>query len=378
MNKKSIIITYWQKDGNMVTGVIELIKLMKENEINFFLISQLNKDYDGWGSDLDISIYNSPSTKIGFINLLLFNIFSFYNMVKIIHNNNIKLLHCINIGASPAAIIVSAIFNIKISYNIRAPNVEFYLKHMSLLHKYLLKKSHKIFVISKGYKKLIINTYSIDPKKIQVLPVGVNLELFNPKLKYKTMEQVTSSHNKIILYVGSIDKNRNLQIIINALYLLVKYRKDIKLYMIGSGNDILTLKKKSIKLDLSDYIIFKGRIPYNKIPYYIHSCHVALSPIPNNKYYSISSPLKTLEYMAMKKPVIASNIQPHRNIIKNKFNGILVKWDEPNEYYHAIKYILNNEDKAKKMGLNARSLVERKYDYKIIYKKIITYFNKLL
>ncbi len=87
--------------------------------------------------------------------------------------------------------------------------------------------------------------------------------------------------------------------------------------------------------------------------------------------------MKVLEYMAMGKPVIATNIPAHRELIQNNITGLLTKCDE-NDFAKKIIYLLSNFNEAKIMGKEARKFVENKFSLEIIGLKYENFLKKLL
>ena len=81
-------------------------------------------------------------------------------------------------------------------------------------------------------------------------------------------------------------------------------------------------------------------------------------PFPYNQHYAYyMSPLKMFEYMAAKRPIIASDL-PSVCEVLNKENAILVKPDNPESLAQGIKKILEDKELANKMSYQAFSDVE--------------------
>ena len=74
------------------------------------------------------------------------------------------------------------------------------------------------------------------------------------------------------------------------------------------------------------------------------------------------SPLKVYEYGACGKPVVASRIKNLEFIEQNNI-GKLVNPEDPKELAIAIKTMLGNPEEGKIMGMNARMLMEEKYNW---------------
>jgi glycosyltransferase involved in cell wall biosynthesis len=85
-------------------------------------------------------------------------------------------------------------------------------------------------------------------------------------------------------------------------------------------------------------------------------------------------PIKVLEYMAASLPIIAQkNTLPHDILIDGE-NGFFVNNEE--DLASKIIDLLENEQRAKKMGLKSREIVSN-FDWKIIANKIIDEYKNL-
>ena len=104
---------------------------------------------------------------------------------------------------------------------------------------------------------------------------------------------------------------------------------------------------------------------------------VTLHPKEN---YLESLPIKMFEYMHAGIPVIASNFPLWQEILTENKCGICVDPFNLDQIAEAIKYLLNNEEDARIMGINGREAVTKKYNWENEVKKLeniyINAFNK--
>ena len=121
----------------------------------------------------------------------------------------------------------------------------------------------------------------IPDSKMMPLPLGVNPELFSQNEDgMKIREKYDLNDEQVILYIGTMDKLRQLDIIIRAFSKVRGHRENVKLLMVGDGNDKLNLEDLASKLGLQDDVIFTGQVPYFDVPYYIAAADICLCPVP--------------------------------------------------------------------------------------------------
>lgn len=98
--------------------------------------------------------------------------------------------------------------------------------------------------------------------KIEILPTGIDLTEFK---QYKPKEEFIKKYNlfnkKILLFVGRLGTEKNVDFLIEMLPHILTKRKDVVLLIVGDGKDKENLKKKVIKLNLERNVIFTGFLP---------------------------------------------------------------------------------------------------------------------
>lgn len=251
-------------------------------------------------------------------------------------------------------------------------------KFLLYLQKYVLNQADFIFPISK-YMELKLIKEGISESKMIPLPMGVNSELFSLNIdSLKLRDQYFLNDAKVILYLGTMDKTRHLDIVLYAFSKVIMCYSNVKLLMVGDGNDRLTLEKLSTKLKLNANVIFTGKVPYFDIPYFISMSDICLSPIPPLDMYKVSSPTKLFEYMVMCKPVVANGeIPEQKEVIEKSCGGVLVSYDAES-FFNGIVKLLNNSEMSENMGQNGYRWVTENRSYRNMAHELEKiYFNLL-
>ena len=231
--------------------------------------------------------------------------------------------------------------------------------------KYIFCKADLIFPISKWMEEELIKK-GIPKSKMMTLPMGVNPQLFHLSIDgAKIRQKYGLESTKIILYIGTMDQLRKLDMIIHAFSKIKgKCKYNFKLLMVGDGNDKSNLEKLSKSLGLENDILFTGEIPYFDVPNYIAASDICLCPVPPLSIYKVSSPTKLFEYMAMKKPVLANEeIPEQKEVIQESGGGLLVEFNEKS-FAEGMMKLFNNPETAKMMGERGYEWVveNRSYD----------------
>ncbi len=245
--------------------------------------------------------------------------------------------------------------------------------------KNVFKLADLILPISTYLGEYIIQKFKVSSEKVFPLPSGVNQDLFNP-YRYRSVKisEGLPKVEKIILYVGRIDKNRRLEIILNIVKNLLEMGVDVGGVLVGKGDAVTELKERSKRLGIEDKILFTGLIDYHEIPRYTAASDLCLSLLPPTPLHIFSSPIKLFEYMAMEKPVIANKeIPEHRRVLEASKGGLLVEYNLQDITEKALK-ILTDHDKAFELGKNGRKWTLENRTYKILAERLEEKYDKLI
>ena len=239
------------------------------------------------------------------------------------------------------------------------------------LHSPFIKKIKKIIVITNQLKNLLIKK-KILPNKILVVPDGIDIEKFDVRCSmFEARKKLNLPlDKKIVLYMGHLYEWKGAQTLAEAFRYLLK---DIEIYFVGgTAEDKKKFKIRNLKLEIN---VISHR-PHAEIPYWLKAADVLV--LPNTAKKEISkywtSPLKLFEYMASKRPIVASNLPSTREILNEK-NAVLVKPDSPEELSRGIKKILQNPEFYTKISNQAFQDVKQ-YTWEKRSKRILSFVVK--
>lgn len=208
----------------------------------------------------------------------------------------------------------------------------------------------------------------IDKSKMIIFPDGIDENRL--QFKRKNIEDIRRKYKlenyNIVIYVGTMDKLRQLRVLINAFSKVILVNKNVKLLMVGDGNDRCNLEKLAEELRIKDNVVFTGKISFKDVPNFIGVSHIGICPVPPLDFYKLSSPIKIVEYMAMKKVVIANDeIPEHRRIINESNGGILVRFDSES-FSNGIIKLLDRREILEEFGERGYKWVLKNRSYDII------------
>ena len=179
--------------------------------------------------------------------------------------------------------------------------------------------------------------------------VNVNRFLGNPALVHAENEKTF-----VLFYHGTISPNRGIDRVMEGISLIdERYRKHMNFVIVGAGPALLNLQTLALKLGLKRLIIFKGLVPYERIPEEIAKADCCICPLPAFKEWDISSPIKVFEYMASGKPMILTPINAHRDVANGQDYVVWTKGDNVEDFQSAIEFAYENRLKLSKASQTA-------------------------
>jgi glycosyltransferase involved in cell wall biosynthesis len=240
-----------------------------------------------------------------------------------------------------------------------------------LLYRLIMPYADHVFVQSRQMQ-IDVAAQGIEQGKTTPVPMGVNEKLFD--IQAPTIAQRT------ILYLGTLARVRQLDMLLHALKLLVVRYPDAKLVFVGDGDnpeDRASLEQESRSLGLTDSVEFTGFLPMEEALARTSSAAVCVSPFYPTFVLLSTSPTKLIEYMALGRPVVASEHPEQSEIISESGAGYCVPWD-PAAYAEAFAKLFDDPAAAEAMGERGRDYVRSRRVYQLIARDVAEIYETML
>ena len=229
-----------------------------------------------------------------------------------------------------------------------------------------LNNSKVILALTEDMKKEI---QKITNKKIEIIPNGIDNEKFKLN-KFETRKILgINEKEKIIIFVGRLEPVKGIKYLIESINILNETENNLKLLIIGEGNEDRELKRLVKRLGLCEEIKFLGKIINEKIPEYLVASDIFVLPSLSEGF-----PVVLLEAMASGLPIITTKIRGLAEIIQENVNGFTVKPENPNEIAEKMDLILNNKPIVEKFYIENKKK-SRLYNWSIIVKRLELLYN---
>lgn len=232
-----------------------------------------------------------------------------------------------------------------------------------------------IACVSDTLKEILVTEIGVDPRKIVLLPNGVDVEFLNPQLHQP--KRVFSGFT--IGFVGSLYSWAGLGLLLEVMAELKTANYDLALVIVGDGEMKTTWSEQAADLGLAEQVKFVGRVPWQEVPQYIAGCDVGYSgqiQLQMGKMYL--SPMKLYEYMSMGKPVVASAFEDAQRLVNEGETGFLFEPGNKEELKQALIKAYKAQDRLSSMGQQARKQIEAEHSWANRVESLLTETKAIL
>jgi glycosyltransferase involved in cell wall biosynthesis len=226
-------------------------------------------------------------------------------------------------------------------------------------------------------KEEVCGDFSINPNNVGVWTSGVSTTLFRPESylaeSVDLKRRFGLSRKFVVFYHGGLRRTGGLIETVESMKIIKKTGLPIVFFLVGAGQIAEVLENLVQSEALEDVVTIHEPVDYLEVPKYIGMSDVCIIPLPYNPYWRFQSPLKLLEYMAMEKVVIATDIPAHRLIMGDADCGVYISSATPSEIEKSIVYAFHNRDKLQDWGMVGRKIIEEKYTWEKVADELEDY-----
>lgn len=221
--------------------------------------------------------------------------------------------------------------------------------------------------VGKGFFK-----YRNVNKNIEFIPNGVDVN------KFDSVEGPTKSTSFKVLFVGRLHWQKGIDTLIEALRMLKEenssllHEKNLQVQLIGYGFDIEKYKEMSHDYNISDILLFRGKVTGESLIMEYKSSHLFILPSVCE-----GQPITLLEAMASRLPVLTTYSADNANIVETTM-GWKVREQKPQELAYALLEILRlSQENLEMMGEMGHQNISKNYTWDTVAENTFNIYTSL-
>lgn len=378
---------------NGVSTSVEMLKHALEKKGHIVYVVTVNNSSIKYDYNEKENILKIPGVPIGLYDYRLSRIYPL-KMINLMKNWNLDVIHShTELGIGILARLIAKQFNIPLvhTYHTMYEDYTHYVTHgyfeksSKKIVEYLTKfycdtTARELIVPTNKTYKLLKEKYRME-KNIHIVPTGIEVErFFNENIDSKLVTRLKKQlgiqkKDIIIIFVGRLAKEKNIEFLLEAQKILVNKNKNIKLMIVGDGPDKKKYEKISEEFNISQNVIFTGKIPWDEIQYYYHVSNFFVTASKSE-----TQGLTVIEAMASNVIPLVINDEAFSGTVINNLNGLI--FEDIDDYCNDVVELIKNKCLRENLETQARiqsehlSTAQFAENVLVVYERAIRNKNK--
>ena len=181
----------------------------------------------------------------------------------------------------------------------------------------------------------------------------------------------------LLAYVGEMAVQDGVDYVLYALHELVhkRGRQDTSLVLMGDGQQASALHALTQELQLDEYVNFTGWVKRQDLVRYLTVADIGLTPDPQNGLNERCTMIKTMEYMAMEKPLVSFDLTETRFTAQDA--ALYARPNLIEDFTDKIEILLDDEELRLKMGAIGRKRIVEELSWDDAKKNLLLAYEML-
>ena len=222
------------------------------------------------------------------------------------------------------------------------------------IEKWIIPKLKNVITVSNSIQKHYKRLYNVEATVIRNVPISKKVE--PKKLPFSTKEK------KIILYQGSVNLGRGLELMINTMKLLDNYI----LVIIGDGDIMDRLEQEVLLTNMENRVKFTGKVDPKELKSLTLNADIGFSLEEDlGLNYRYALPNKLFDYIQAEVPVIVSDLPDMKDLVKHYEIGEVLENRTPEDLANLVDFVIQ-KDFSKELSKAKEELNWQKEKEKLI------------
>ncbi len=223
----------------------------------------------------------------------------------------------------------------------------------------LTYESAEVIVNSNYMKSELQRLFGLPYEKINVVPNGVNMNLYNGiERDYNFRRRYAMDNEKIILFMGRLVYEKGIQHLIAAMPKILQGYNDTKLVICGKGGMFNELSQQVDAMGISNKVYFAGYMNGKDVQRMYKAADISVFPSTYEPFGIVA-----LEAMLSERPVVVSDIGGLNEIVEHRVNGMKTYCGNSNSIADSILELLYDQKLCSDITKKAKNNVRNIYNW---------------
>jgi len=176
--------------------------------------------------------------------------------------------------------------------------------------------------------------------------------------------QIAPDNETVILYTGTMEAYQGIDLLLESAKHVVKQYEHVRYVLVGGNpQQIQQMKELAALLGIEKITYFPGQRPVEEMPVFMQFADILVSPRKSGK----NTPLKIYSYLKSGKPIIATRILTHTQVLND--DVAMLTENNSEAFAEGTLKLIKNNKLREQLAANALRLSEGKYSYEAYLEK---------
>lgn len=204
---------------------------------------------------------------------------------------------------------------------------------------------------------------------------NVNRPVYIPNgiqpIAIESKRKINKNDVKQLIWIGRMEKQKGLDVLLNALYFVNQHNKKWKLLLVGGGSQRAYLERLRDKYGLTEQVNFIGILSPASMSNWYEQANIFVLP---SRSEGLS--LVLLEALIRNLQVIATKVGDNEYLIQDGKNGVLIEPNDPIKLSLAIRKMLIDHNLGKVRSPEYISYLKRTFNWEKISRDTYSIYKK--
>jgi len=213
------------------------------------------------------------------------------------------------------------------------------------LERLTFRCSDVVMSTNESYRQVAIKRGGVHSDDVFVVRNGPDIERFKP---VAARPELKKGSKYLVGYVGTMAAQEGLDILLQVAQCVQTQRPgEVRFICVGGGPALDELRVMCSKMGLDGIVEFPGRLSDEALLEILSTADVCVNPDSVNAMNDMSTMIKIMEYMALKKPIVQFDLKEGRHSAQD---AAMYAEHGPEDFADKIIWLLDQPEERHKMG----------------------------